>query len=139
MDSSPALSKQFTDLQKKQLEKVFQRLFDNGQLTEEGRHLCIEADVAPVDLIVKTLDQFKQEANGVAEVAKIRFDHYQIKRLRKYKSISIFVNDYLLFVGKLANINRLIEQMQAQKRLDAENAEKEYQRKMYTVNQGDIP
>lgn len=29
--------------------------------------------------------------------------------------------------------------MQAQKRLDAENAEKEYQRKMYSVNQNDIP
>ena len=139
MDSSPALSKQFTDLQKKQLEKVFQRLYDNGQLTDEGKHLCIEADVAPADIIVKALDQFKQEANGVAEVAKIRFDHYQIKRLSKYKSISVFIQDQLLLLGKLANINRLIEQMQAQKRLDAENAEKEYQRKMYSQHQTDIP
>ena len=138
MDSSPALSKQFTDLQKKQLEKVNQRLFDNGQITDEGKHLCIEADVTPADIIVKTLDQFKQEANGVGEVAKIRFDHYQIKRLSKYKSI-VFIYDELMLLGKLANINRLIEQMQAQKRLDAENAEKEYQRKMYSVNQNDIP
>jgi hypothetical protein len=44
------MDSKFNDLQKKQLEKIFAKLFDlsskdvsNPPLTEEGRQLCMEA------------------------------------------------------------------------------------------------
>ena len=75
---------QFTDAHKKMLEKVYAKLFENNQITEEGRNLCAEADVRPGDLRIKTFDEFKaQVPGGHSEVAQIRFDHYQNKRLSK--------------------------------------------------------
>mgnify|MGYP001375493336 FL=1 len=41
---------QFTDAHKKMLEKVYAKLFENNQVTDEGRNLCAEADVRPDDL-----------------------------------------------------------------------------------------
>tara|TARA_B110000285_G_C15092796_1_gene600115 strand:+ start:205 stop:384 length:180 start_codon:yes stop_codon:yes gene_type:complete len=58
------------------------KIFENNHLTEEGRHLCAEADTRPEDLKIKTFDDFKAQV-GHAEVAEIRFNHYQNKRLSK--------------------------------------------------------
>ena len=64
------------DFQKKQLEKIYGRIFENHNLTEEGRNLCSEANVKSEDLKIKTFDDFKNEIQ-FEEVAKIRFNHYQ--------------------------------------------------------------
>lgn len=125
-------------IQRKALEKVYARVFDlpNGgsfkgktpELSAEGKDLLKQAKVDPEDLMIKTLDDFRN-ANDKAEgspsknkvqppnpkifiaytslpedkkkvvkdpeilkkeheeVAKIRFEHHQIKRMRKLQMI----------------------------------------------------
>ena len=83
------MDSKFNDLQKKQLEKIFAKLFDltsskdnaNPSLTEEGRQLCSEAQCNPTDMYIRTLEFFSESAN-CAEVAQIRYDHYRQKRYR---------------------------------------------------------
>ena len=53
------------------------------QITDEGKTLCVEADVKPDDLLIRTYNDFSQQV-GIEEVAKIRFTHYQQKRLSKF-------------------------------------------------------
>lgn len=69
-----------SDYQKKHLEKIFLRCFDQQQgsppvVNQEGINLCMEAGVNPDDLLPKTLDYFKQ-GKTVEEVAKIRYQHH---------------------------------------------------------------
>ena len=68
------------------------KIFDNDRLTEEGRHLCADADIRPEDIKIKTFDDFKAQV-GHSEVAEIRFNHYQNKRLSK---LSLFKFSYIL-------------------------------------------
>ena len=62
---SSSLGVKFSDVQKKQLEKVYAKIFDLSSgaqqptLTEEGRNLCHEADVSPQDLLIKTYNDFE--------------------------------------------------------------------------------
>jgi hypothetical protein len=80
---------QFNDVQKKYLEKVYAKIFENNQMNEEGKNLCREAQIKPDDLRLKNFEEFKQEVQ-IEDVAKIRFDHYQLKRLSKF--FCFFVN-----------------------------------------------
>lgn len=108
------------------------KIFDNDRLTEEGRHLCADADIRPEDIKVKTFDDFKAQV-GHSEVAEIRFSHYQNKRLSKlyfYFDSHIFCNS-----GKLMTISKTIEQIAVQKRLDAEQADQAYLKKQAQQNQ----
>ena len=73
-NASPA---KMSDYQKKQLEKIFARCFDQQQgsvpvVNQEGITLCMEAGVNPDDLLPKALDYFKK-GNTVEDVAKIRY------------------------------------------------------------------
>ena len=84
---------QFNETQKKQLEKVYAKIFENHHLTEEGRNVCLEAQIKPNDLRAKNFEEFKQEVQ-VEDVAKIRFDHYQLKRLSKFFTLfNIFLQE----------------------------------------------
>jgi preprotein translocase subunit YajC len=74
---------EFNDTQKKILEKVFARIFEGDKITEEGKFICQEAHVRPEDLKIKTYDDFKAELQ-IEEVAKIRHQHYSLKRLSKF-------------------------------------------------------
>ena len=67
---------EFNDAQKKMLEKIYARIFDQNQLTDEGKMLCREAQIKAEDLKSKTLDDFKSDVQ-IEDVAKIRFTHYQ--------------------------------------------------------------
>ena len=72
--------------QKKQLEKVYNKIFEQGDpptLTEEGKLMCFEANIKQEDLLVRQPDSFKRK-NDVQEVANIRYEHYRQKRYRKY-------------------------------------------------------
>ena len=77
--------------QKKQLEKVYNKIFEQGehpQLTEEGRTLCLEACIKQDDLLIKHADSFKRK-NDVEEVATIRYEHYRQKRYSKYTQLPL--------------------------------------------------
>ena len=79
------------DQQKKTLEKIYQKIFDLGgekgpQLNDEGRILCAEAGVKPEDLFPRQLDYFKLNKQDPEEVAKIRYQHHQQKRLSKLQT-----------------------------------------------------
>ena len=67
---------EFNDAQKKMLEKIYARIFDQNQLTDEGKMLCREAQIKAEDLKHRTLDDFKSEIQ-IEDVAKIRFTHFQ--------------------------------------------------------------
>lgn len=60
------------EYQKKVLEKFYQRIFDQDELTEEGGNLCAQANINPDDIIIKTHDDFKNK-NEDDEVTLIRF------------------------------------------------------------------
>ncbi len=107
------ITTKFSDNQKKLLEKVYQRILDQGErLTEEGKSLCREADINPQDLVVRTREHFLEQVGGIEEIADIRYSHYQVKRLKQPNII-----------------NKLIEHIHYQKKIEADMAEKEYQRK----------
>ena len=83
-NSSPA---KLNDFQKKQLEKIFARCFDQQQaknpvINQEGLSLCQEAGVNPDDLMPRTLEYFKSK-QSVEEVANIRHQHHIQKRFSK--------------------------------------------------------
>jgi hypothetical protein len=66
------------------LEKVYAKIFENNNLTEDGKHLCAEANIRPDDIRLKTFDDIKANVpGGHTEVAEIRHNHYQNKRLSK--------------------------------------------------------
>ena len=66
------------------LEKVYAKIFENNHLTEDGKHLCAEANIRPDDIRFKTFDEIKSNVpGGHTEVAEIRHNHYQNKRLSK--------------------------------------------------------
>ena len=44
--------------------------------TEEAKEYFEMARIKPQDIISKTFDDFKEDANN-EEIAKIRYDHYQ--------------------------------------------------------------
>ena len=52
---------EYNDAQKKMLEKIYARIFDQNQLNDEGKMLCREAQIKAEDLKIKTLDDFKSE------------------------------------------------------------------------------
>ena len=62
-------------------------------------------------MFIRTLEFFNESAN-CAEVAQIRFDHYRQKRYRI-----------------LAKITQIMEDNAAKKRLETEQAEKDYQKR----------
>lgn len=70
------MDNKLSDLQKKQLEKVYARIFDQQQhdnsgkpiLTEEGLQLCMEAGIHAEDLHIKVIDDF-QKKSDLEEVA----------------------------------------------------------------------
>lgn len=51
-----------TELQKKQLEKVYNKIYEGSEptLTEDGRIACIQLDINPQDLLIKNFDFFKK-------------------------------------------------------------------------------
>ena len=106
---------EFNDSQKKVLEKLFLRIFESDKLTDEGKQLCLQAHVRPEDLKVKSLDEFKLELK-IEEVAKIRHQHYSLKRLRKL-SLS-----FIHFIGKLAKIQKIMEEIAIQKKREEQAA-----------------
>ena len=79
----------FSDYQKKQLEKLYLRLFEGTPgpdhippLTEEAKVLCSKAAIKPEDIVIRQYDEFKEKIK-FEEVANIRYEHYQNKRYRK--------------------------------------------------------
>ena len=74
-----------TELQKKQLEKVYTKMFEgsDGSLTEEGRNVCMQLDINPQDLVIMHFDDFKHSEAEPEEVVQIRYDHYKNRRFRK--------------------------------------------------------
>ena len=77
-----------TDGQRKQLDKLFNKITENSQVglepnfTEEGRNLLMQAEIHPAELTIKNLEHFQKKGDP-EEVAKIRYDHYRTKRYSK--------------------------------------------------------
>ena len=113
----------FSELQKKHLEKVYQKVFEGGNLSEDGRMLCQQAAVKVEDLQMKTLEEFTQPKEN-KEIAQIRYEHFLTKRLSKLQILSVN-----RFLEKLNQISQLMEEMVAQKRMEQEMAEAAYHRK----------
>ena len=120
MSQSPT---KLTELQKKQLEKIFARLVDNSsldkdgvatRLNEEGKKLCAQAKVKPDDLLIKNIEYFRKPKDE-NEVVDVRHKHYVARRLCKY----IFDD----FLAKLQEINKVIENNAIRKKIEADAAE----------------
>mmetsp|Transcript_36847 Transcript_36847/g.35570 ORF Transcript_36847/g.35570 Transcript_36847/m.35570 type:complete len:84 (+) Transcript_36847:37-288(+) len=62
----------------KQLEKVFQRIFDEecNRFTEEGLTALKELKIQQDEIIPRTLEDF-QEVSPSEDIAQIRFTHFQ--------------------------------------------------------------
>jgi len=74
-----------TEFQKKQLEKVYNKIYEGTELTltEEGALVCSQLDINPADLLIRNFDYFKKNDNEPDEVVQIRYDHYKNRRYSK--------------------------------------------------------
>jgi hypothetical protein len=75
-----------TEFQKKQLEKIYNKLFEGPEptLTEEGRIVLMQLDINPTDLHIRNFDFFKKNEPEPEEVVQIRYDHYKQRRYSKF-------------------------------------------------------
>jgi hypothetical protein len=89
-----------TDLQKKQLEKVYAKIYEGTEatLTEEGGLICVQLEINSTDLLIRNFDYFKKLGeNEPDEVVQIRYDHYKQRRYRKFRLTDSFADLNIYF------------------------------------------
>ena len=71
------------------------RIFDQkGNLTELALKVMEDLEITPAEVLPRPLDSFKSEIKDEVR-AKVRYDHFETKRVDRLQKISKEINEYL--------------------------------------------